>query len=150
MTLKVRRLPEREIPRVAEFLIERFHAEFAAELPPLNRPKVVATVYGVWKDGFILVAEEDDAIVASIGVIASAPWFSDEAHPVDVWTYLAPEARGGPVRGALLDAASRLAADRWQRMLRIGASVGGRHEAKDRLMRRHGFRRVASLYEREE
>ena len=153
--MKIRRLGEREIPRVVEFLIERFHAEFADGLPPVSRAKVVATVYGVWRDGFILVAEDAGAagggeIVASIGVIASAPWFSDEARPTDVWTYVAPEARGGPVRGALLDAACRLAADRWQAMLRVGASVGGRHAAKDRLMRRHGFQRIATLYEKQE
>jgi len=148
--MKIRRIAEREIPRVVEFLTGRFHAEFADSLPPVDRPKVVATVYGVWREGFVLVAEDEGTIVASIGVVPSAPWFSSEARPSDVWFYIAPAARGGPVRGILLDAACRLAADRWQALLRVGASVGGRHEAKDRLMRRHGFRRIATLYEKQE
>lgn len=148
--MKVRRLAEREIPRLVPFLIDRFHGEFSADLPPASPAKVLATVYAAWRDGFVLIGEDDDgAIVASIGVMAAPPWFSDQARPADIWFYVAPEARGKPVGGALLDAACRLAADRWQMPLRVGESIGGRHAAKDRLMRRHGFHRVATLYEKE-
>lgn len=146
--MKIRRLAEREIPRIVEFLVNRFHAEFADTLPPVNPQKVVASAYGTWRDGVILIAEDDGAIVGSIALVPSGWWFSDAGFIADRWFYVAPEARGGPAWRALLDAAEGLSEREWKQKLRPGVSAGGRHDAKDRLFRRAGYDRVATLYEK--
>lgn len=143
--MKIRSLGEREIPALSEFLIDQFHSEFSESLPPVNREKVIRTVYSTWKNGRVLVVD-DGEIKGSLGLFRTGPWYSDAEHYQDQWFFVSKDKRNFKVSAALLKAA-QIVAEKDGLPLRVAASVGGRVHVMDRLFRRAGFKRIGGLYE---
>jgi GNAT superfamily N-acetyltransferase len=112
-----------------------------AEIKPMqiSDRKVRDFVAHVFAHGLVFVVEEDGVIVATAGVTAESPWWSDEIGIDTVWLYVVPERRRTPHASALLRAV-KLFGDR------SGFPVHAAFAAAPGDERR--FNAMRSLYER--
>ena len=75
---------------------------------PISDAKVLRTVVGTMKEGFVLVAEVGGRIVGVLGLEARQWWFSDDWFLGDNFFMILPEHRGMEPFAALVKAAQSL------------------------------------------
>ena len=142
----VRRAGEADVPAIADFLIDRFHAEYADRLPPVNERRVLGQVHHYATQGAVFLWE-DGGICGTISGVPRAYWFSDAEYIDEGWFYVAPDCRGRPafhLLRALADYADEMGLPAW-----ASATMGDDVERKDRLFARYGFARVGGVYRKE-
>ena len=81
---------QQDIPRIA-FLLMRMHEE--SGMGKLNMPKVERYIGATLARGVILIVEDDDLPIATMGLRVQDFWWSDDTALVDAFTYVAPEGR---------------------------------------------------------
>ena len=75
-----------------------------AEIKPfaVNDAKAQAFIRDVMQRGVVLVTEQDDKVVGTCAMVASAPWWSDETLIEGVWVYVLPDYRRWPHASTML------------------------------------------------
>ena len=135
-----------DVPALATFLVKRFHAEFAAELAPVNLRKVFDYVALHVIKGATFLAEHDGQIAGTIAALPAEWWWSDEKHLREGWFYVAPEHRGSRVAIRLIRAMKVRARETGLRFVRAGL-IPQDADRKDALFEREGFTRLGGIYE---
>lgn len=135
-----------DLREIVDFLIGRFHAEYAAVLPPVDFGRTVLYVGKHLNDGIVYVIRNDKGELA--GVIAgmvSTPWFSTSPHVSEGVFFVVPEMRGTGAGVALLRALKKWAADQ-QLALMCGVTTADDVERKDRFFESQGLERIGGIY----
>lgn len=82
-----------EARRIYRFLVALFDEAGIKQSP--NYGRAMKTIYDTIRDGVVLVAERDGAIIGSIGMTHGPFWYADEDLFSELWFFIRPEHRDG-------------------------------------------------------
>lgn len=126
-------------------LIVEVHQSLAYVAPGIDRDKTYAYVLWLMQNGLVLVAEEDQMVVGSLGVEEVEPWYTRIKVLSDVWFYIKPEYRASRIAKEFLGVAKKVSDDSGM-PVQFCVSHGFDLERKDVWFKRNGFRNVGGIY----
>jgi GNAT superfamily N-acetyltransferase len=109
----------------------------------LNRKKVIDGIrWGTQgKGGIIYVIDDDIGVVATLGMVITCDWYSDDEYLLERWNYVHPDYRRTDYGRRLIEMAKwtheMFKADGFPLPLQVGINSFDRTEAKIRLYARH-------------
>src|SRR5262245_38583113 len=122
-------------------LLLMMHAECG--IFSFNRAKVIEGIQigTERRGGLIFVIEENNVVVATLGMIIASDWYSDDEFLLERWNFVHPQYRRSDYARRLLEQA-KWASDRYRAggkfwPFQCGITSIGRTEAKIRLYARH-------------
>jgi GNAT superfamily N-acetyltransferase len=143
--LKIMEASGSDVPRVANFLVERFHKEYEDWYPPVDVERSIAYIGDHWEHGKIFICLDGDNIV---GVTMAKPipyWFSRSSFLNEGVFYVAPEARRTKAASMLVDALKTLA-ETLDLDLMLSTNTGSRLKAKERFFESKGLHRIGTMH----
>lgn len=81
-------------------LLKTMHEEVG--MMGFSERKVMQTILTVIDKGLAFVAEDEGRLVASVGVIPSSPWYTDDVMLAERWMYVVPGYRRSRIMRDLL------------------------------------------------
>lgn len=148
--MKIERASLTELSEVVSFLIGKFHAEYADQLPPADYGKVVLYIGEHINRGVVFLCRSDAGeLVGLIAGMVSSPWFSTQKHVSEGVFFVLPEARGSRAAVLLINALKGFAFEQQMRLY-AGVTIGQDLESKDRFFDRNGLERIGGIYRSKE
>ena len=119
------------------------HAENG--LGALNMEKALGVITDVFRNGIVLVAEDDGKPIGTVGAKINSWWYSDDEYVSDYWTFVVPVARKTTAAIRLISAL-RETAKAMKLPLVTGPVTPIEPEEKCRFYRRLGLRPIGGLF----
>ena len=124
-------------------LLRVMHAENGEA--PINVDKVTAHIGHVLEQGVVIIAERDDEIVGSIGLMKDSYWYSDATRLGDYWTFVHPDHRASRIAKRMIKQAKMEAQYRGL-PLYLGIVSPVELETKMKFYARLGLRQIGAFY----
>ena len=134
-----------DVPRVALFLVTRFHKEYEDWYPPVDVERSIAYIGDHWKNGKVFVCLDGEDIVGVTMAKPLAYWFSRTSFLNEGVFYVAPEARRTKAASMLVDALKTLA-ETLDLDLILSTNTGSRLKAKERFFESKGLQRIGTMH----
>lgn len=148
--MKIERATLAELAEIVTFLIGKFHAEYADQLPPADYGKVVLYIGEHINRGVVFLCRSDAGeLVGLIAGMVSSPWFSTQKHVSEGVFFVLPEARGSKAAVMLINSLKQFAREQHMRLY-AGVTIGKDLESKDKFFDRNGLERIGGIYRTKE
>lgn len=132
--------------RVLRFLVDRFHAEYADEFPPVNELKAHNYVLRAVSNGFVPMALTDDGEIAGVAIAYMDDyWWADAQRLVEGTFYVAPEYRKTRAAHLLLRGLKSIA-KHLDVPLTVAVITGDQVDRKRRWLERAGLPCVGTIH----